>query len=137
MDSYIPQATRKNEAIRNMAVDVPEDKLYLHTDALVPWQDNTTYTVGASVEYKGLYYRCLTPHTSNAAAGWVPDVPGALWAEISNPADEWPEWKQPTSAETAYSIGAKVTHKEKRYISKINANTTEPGTDARWWEEQT
>jgi len=36
----------------------------------------------------------------------------------------------------AYAKGAKVSHNGKRYVSQIDANTTEPGTDERWWKEQ-
>ena len=40
-----------------------------------------------------------------------------------------------TNAEDAYPMGAKVTHNGERYISQIDANTTEPGTDERWWKK--
>lgn len=30
---------------------------------------------------------------------------------------------------------SKVTHNGERYISQIDANTTEPGTDERWWKK--
>lgn len=49
--------------------------------------------------------------------------------------DEYKEWVQPSGAYDAYDEGDKVTHNGKRYISKINGNTTEPGSDPRWWEE--
>lgn len=49
--------------------------------------------------------------------------------------DEYKEWVQPSGAHDAYDEGDKVTHNGKRYISKINGNTTEPGSDPRWWEE--
>lgn len=48
---------------------------------------------------------------------------------------EYKEWVQPSGAHDAYDEGDKVTHNGKRYISKINGNTTEPGSDPRWWEE--
>lgn len=49
--------------------------------------------------------------------------------------DEYKEWVQPSGVHDAYDEGDKVTHNGKRYISKINGNTTEPGSDPRWWEE--
>ena len=42
---------------------------------------------------------------------------------------------QPTGSHDAYGLGAKVSHNGKRYISQIPNNTTEPGTDERWWKE--
>ena len=47
------------------------------------------------------------------------------------------EWVQPIGSSDAYKLGEQVSHKGTNYTSKINANTTEPGTDGsfhRWWE---
>ena len=99
------------------------------------WTGNGyTYTAGDRVVYQDKLYKCLQNHTSQI--DWAPGVAPSLWVETSNPAIEWPEWKQPTGAHDAYELGAKVTHNGNRYISKIPANTTTPGTDARWWELQ-
>ena len=35
--------------------------------------------------------------------------------EPEKPADEWPEYKQPTGAHDAYHVGDKITYKGKRY----------------------
>lgn len=35
----------------------------------------------------------------------------------------------------AYNTGDKCTYQGKKYISKINGNTTIPGSDNRYWEE--
>lgn len=53
------------------------------------------------------------------------------------PSEEYPEWVQPTGAHDAYSLGAKVSHNGKKWISQIAANTVEPGTDERYWKEYT
>lgn len=45
----------------------------------------------------------------------------------ADPAQEWPEWIQPTGAHNAYAKGAKVSHNGKRWISDVDANTWEPG----------
>ena len=87
------------------------------------------------VRYQDRLYRCLQSHTSQA--DWNPTAAVSLWVEIANPAEEWPEWKQPTGAHDAYSLGAKVSHNGKKWISQIDANTTEPGTDERYWKEYT
>lgn len=49
--------------------------------------------------------------------------------------EDYPLWVEPLAAENAYKIGDTVTHNKTRYISRINANVYEPGTDPRWWEE--
>lgn len=51
------------------------------------------------------------------------------------PSEEYPEWVQPTGAHDAYGFGAKVSHNGEKYISQINGNTYEPGTDERWWKK--
>lgn len=44
-------------------------------------------------------------------------------------------WVRPSGAHDAYNTGDKVTHNGKQYTSQIDGNTTEPGTDERWWSE--
>ena len=78
-------------------------------------------------------YRCLKTHPSQES--WKPSDAPSLWVRIDDPAEEWPEWRQPSNAEDAYREGAKVTYEGKKYISQIDANTTVPGNDERWWKE--
>lgn len=97
-------------------------------------KDTATEDKPASiVRRNGFLYRCLQSHTSQES--WTPENSPSLWVLIDDPAIEWPEWKQPTGAHDAYSIGAKVSHNGKKWISQIEANTVEPGTDDRYWKE--
>ena len=97
-------------------------------------KDTATEDKPASiVRYNNALYRCLQSHTSQAS--WTPEASPSLWVLIDDPAIEWPEWKQPTGAHDAYSLGAKVSHNGKKWISQIEANTVEPGTDDRYWKE--
>ena len=57
----------------------------------------------------------------------------SLFVEISDPSVEYPEWKQPINAETAYNIGDKVTFEGKKYASIINANTWSPTEYPSGW----
>lgn len=99
-------------------------------------KDTATEDKPASiVRYNNALYRCLQSHTSQAS--WTPEASPSLWVLIDDPAIEWPEWKQPTGAHDAYSLGAKVSHNGKKWISQIAANTVEPGTDERYWKEYT
>lgn len=79
------------------------------------------------------FYKVLQNHTSQA--DWTPDTAVSLYVEIPDPAEEWPEWKQPTGAHDAYSVGDKVSYNKEHYISQINGNTTVPGSDERWWKK--
>lgn len=81
----------------------------------------------------GTLYKCVQAHTSQA--DWTPDTASSLWSKTSDPAEEWPEWSQPVGAHDAYSKGAKVSHKEKHWISTVDSNVWEPGVYG--WEEST
>lgn len=96
-------------------------------DAVFPeWNpDGYSYFAGERVSYNGNLYRCIQAHTSQA--DWAPDTAVSLWVAISNPAEEWPEWKQPTGSHDAYNKGDKVSHLEKHWISDVDANVWEPG----------
>lgn len=83
------------------------------------------YFAGERVSYGEKYYRSIQAHTSQA--DWAPDVAVSLWAEITDPAEEWPEWKQPAGAHDSYSKGDKVSHIDKHWISGIDDNAYEPG----------
>lgn len=95
------------------------------------WAARTEYTADTRVRYAGLLYRCVQAHTSQD--DWTPDLTPALWARVDDPAEEWPEWRQPTGAQDAYPAGAKVSHNEKHWISTTDANVWEPGVYG--WEE--
>lgn len=91
------------------------------------WNPNgVDYTKDVSkVQYKDELYKCILSHTSQIS--WNPKDANSLWVRIDDPAEEWPEWRQPEGAHDAYAKGAKVTHNEKHWVSDIDANTYEPG----------
>lgn len=77
---------------------------------------------------------------------WEPGVQGSerLWAEIdadgnvatTPPADEWPDWVQPTGSQDAYAKDAKVTYKGTHYVSLIGANVWSPDAYPAGWSKQ-
>lgn len=46
------------------------------------------------------------------------------------------EWVQPTGAHDAVRLGEYRSHNGVNWRSKIAANTTEPGSDPRWWVQE-
>ena len=86
------------------------------------------------IQYEGLLYKCLQSHTSQA--GWEPDVAVSLWYQIDNPAEEWPEWKQPIGAGTGYPLGAKVSYQGKHWIN-VGKDDNEYPPDVWGWDEVT
>lgn len=77
------------------------------------------------VQYEGYLWKCIQSHTSQIS--WNPKDANSLWVRIDDPAEEWPEWRQPQGAHDAYAKGAKVTHNEKHWVSDIDNNVWEPG----------
>lgn len=97
------------------------------------WSANgAAYVLDDIRQYNGLLYRCVQAHTSQAT--WTPEDAPSLWTRIADPAQEWPEWIQPTGAHNAYAQGAKVSHNGKHWISDVGANVWEPGVYG--WTEQ-
>lgn len=94
--------------------------------------DSVAYTLNDIRQYNGLLYRCVQAHTSQES--WTPEAAPSLWTRIADPAQEWPEWIQPTGAHNAYAKGAKVSHNGKHWISDVDANVWEPGVYG--WTEQ-
>lgn len=91
------------------------------------WQDNTEYEVGdrrRDPETK-LLYRCLQGHISQS--NWYPSATPALWAQVAEPGEEWPEWIQPIGSTGLYSAGDKVSHDGTHWISNYDNNSWEPG----------
>ena len=77
------------------------------------------------VQYEGYLWKCIQSHTSQIS--WNPKDAHSLWVRIDDPAEEWPEWRQPQGAHDAYAKGAKVTHNEKHWVSDVDNNVWAPG----------
>lgn len=113
---------------------VTDDVALTISDIYPEWSaDSVAYKLNEKVRYNDLLYKCLTAHTSQAS--WTPTDAPSLWVRIDDPAEEWPEWRQPTGSTDAYAKGAKVAHNSKHWVSNVDNNTWEPGVYG--WDEQT
>lgn len=117
--------------IEQLAVTLPDEDALEAVELFPRWNETAAYTTGDRVRYGDLLYKCLLDH--QAQASWTPDVSPSLWVRVDNPAEEWPEWRQPTGATDAYMTGAKVSHNEKHWICTVDNNTWEPGVFG--WDE--
>lgn len=104
-----------------------------HADLFEPWVASKAYAVGDIVSHNGLLYRCVQAHTSQT--DWTPENTPALWTQIGDPSEEYPEWSQPLGAHDAYELGAKVSHNGKKWVSDVASNVWEPGVYG--WSEYT
>lgn len=90
------------------------------------------YKAGDRIRYNSKFYKVLLDHTSQE--DWTPDVAVSLFAEISDPAVEYPEFVQPINAETAYTTGDKVTFEGNKYVSLIDNNVYSPTAYPTGWQ---
>lgn len=121
----IQMAKQLRQAIQFQVVALPDEQAILIPSVFPTWDSTATYQTGNRVQYGELLYKCLQSHT--AQADWTPDAAVSLWVRIDDPAEEWPEWRQPQGAHDAYALGAKVSHNGKHWTSDVEANVWEPG----------
>ena len=122
----------KRKRNMHLAAASLDDEAALETPELFPsWEAGRTCLAGERLRFGGELYRVLQDHT--AQADWTPDTAPSLYVRVDEPAEEWPEWRQPTGAHDAYATGAKVTHNQTHWISNIDDNVWEPGVYG--WEE--
>ena len=95
------------------------------------WDSNWTGKAGTILQDEGQLFRSI--HDVGEGQNTKPYTTPSMWTKIGNPADEFPEWSQPIGAHDAYSIGSKVSHKGKNWISTANGNVWEPGVYG--WDE--
>lgn len=135
MGKYL-EAAQKIRAVMDTAAGMLTDEQALQVTALYPlWDAAKTYAVGDRVRYAGNLYRCLQPHTAQAA--WTPTDAHSLWAKVlTDPSGAILPWEQPGST-NPYMKGDKVTHNGKTWESIVDNNVWEPGvtgTESLWKE---
>lgn len=135
MGKYL-EAAQKIRAVMDTAAGMLTDEQALQVTALYPlWDAAKTYAVGDRVRYAGNLYRCLQPHTAQAA--WTPTDAPSLWAKVlTDPSGTILPWEQPGST-NPYMKGDKVTHIGKTWESLVDNNVWEPGavgTESLWKE---
>ena len=118
-------ARKLRKMIEKTAVTLTDSEAYDVAELFPMWKVDHAYQTGDRVQYDGKLYKCLQAHTSQA--DWIPSTAVSLWVEVSDPAIEFPEWKQPQGAHDAYMTGDKVSHNEKHWISEADNNIWEPG----------
>ena len=126
-NDLVEQAQAIRAGMRALARTAPNAVLLAQPMAMYDeWSaESVKYVLDDIRQYNGLLYRCVQAHTSQAT--WTPEAAASLWTRIADPAQEWPEWIQPTGAHNAYALGAKVSHAGKHWVSNVANNVWEPG----------
>lgn len=124
------QVELQQSAVLSAATD---DQAFIMRYLYPEWSgESVSYKKNNRFMYQDKFYKVLQNHTSQA--DWTPDTASSLYVEIANPAEEWPEFKQPTGAHDAYAKDAKVTFEGKHYKSLIDANVYSPTAYPQGWE---
>lgn len=124
-------AKRLRALIEKVSVNLTDEEALSGIELFPKWDDSKEYQTGDRVRYEGTLYKCLQNHT--AQPSWKPSDAPSLWVRVDDPSIEFPAWIQPVGAEDAYPKGAKVSHKEKHWISDVDANVWEPSVYG--WDE--
>ena len=142
-NNYIKEENRKEQiesATEELKVLAKEQLLPVLSDeqaytlrVLFPaFEIDKSYEVGERIIYEDKFYKVIMAHTS--PADWTPDVAVSLFAEIPNPSVEYPEFKKPINAETAYMTGDKITFEGNKYVSTMDNNAYSPTEYPQGWE---
>lgn len=129
---------KKVQVIRlqlDMVTDEITDEQALQSSKLFrKWDSNgVTYEAGQRLNYNGVLYKVLQPHTSQV--DWTPDTTPSLYTKVLIPDENIiPEWVQPDST-NAYMTGDKVTFEGKIYESLIDNNIWSPVSYPAGWQE--
>ena len=121
--SIIDRARIIRHQIEHMAENLSDETALDYTELYPQWLIDHSYSIGDRVRDEDVLYKCVQSHTSQS--DWQPHLTPALWTVVS--IEEWPEWRQPTGAQDAYSFGDKVSHNGKHWISDYDNNVWEPG----------
>ena len=142
-NNYIKEENRKEQiesATEELKVLAKEQLLPVLSDeqaytlrVLFPaFEIDKSYEVGERIIYEDKFYKVIMAHTSQA--DWTPDVAVSLFVEIPNPSVEYPEFKKPINAETAYMTGDKITFEGNKYISIMDNNVYSPTEYPQGWK---
>ena len=125
------EAKRKRAQLVAYGNTLPDEVAATIPMYAAPWAEDGTYTTGDRVQYADRLWKCLQPHTAQAA--WTPTDAPSLWAEVlPGQNGDIGEWAQPDST-NPYMTGDTVTHNGKTWRSTVDNNVWEPGVYG--WEE--
>lgn len=132
MPNLVERARQLRPLIEKAVMSLSDEDALQAVELFPSWNgNNVNYAVGDRVKYYGELYKCINIHTSQP--DWTPSAAVSLWVRTDDPAIEYPEWRQPQGGHDAYSIGDKVLHNDKKWVSTADDNVWEPGVYG--WEE--
>lgn len=123
-------------AIAIQSADLSNEQTLAVAEFYDEWQPGMELEKGRIVRHEGVLYRTTKDMTTEAH---YPPGPGmeSLYTQIQIGDDGVQVWKAPTGGHDAFNTGDRVKHNDTIWISKIDANTTEPSEENnRWWDQE-
>lgn len=136
-EAAIEEGTKKLEELQfDLTLKQSSDKdAYIMRYMYPEYAVGVTYNKGDRFIYQDKFYKVVASDPFTSTEEWKPDISPSLYVEISDPNVEYPEFKQPINAETAYKKGDKITFKNEKYISLIDNNVYSPEAYPAGWEK--
>lgn len=136
-EAAIEEGTKKLEELQfDLTLKQASDKdAYIMRYMYPEYAVGVTYNKGDRFIYQDKFYKVVASDPFTSTEEWKPDVSPSLYVEISDPNVEYPEFKQPINAETAYKKGDKITFKNEKYVSLIDNNAYSPEEYPAGWEK--
>ena len=128
--------SQRKKTAKELKADSFSDKEISEIAPLFPaWSpDAVDYAIDDVLRYADGLYRVTKAHTSQAARR--PDTDTARF-EACLRAHAKAAWAEASNTDAGYRRGQRVTRESKTWMSQIDENRFEPGTDAgeQYWEE--
>ena len=113
----------RRKVVDDVIDTLPDSEVDTLTYLYPRWSgDGVALSANALVRHKGILYRTLQAHTTQA--DWTPDTASSLFTRYR---DTLQAWSAPTGAHDAYNTGDRVTHNEQTWTSDIDGNVWAPG----------
>ena len=120
-------------AVQPMLMSMDDESVASVSSYLPEWKAGESLQKDDVRTYDGRIFRVVQAHTSQET--WIPGTEGtaSLYSEIVLGESGYILWKQPTGAHDSPNKGSIREYDGEVWISKIDGNTTVPGSDDRWW----
>lgn len=119
------QNEEKQTRLFSLAQHLPVEIALENLDLFKPWNAGEEYEDGVMLTYGGGLFKNTSGRKSQ---GEEPEL-STVWTQVRT-TETYPEWYHGMIVDRNFP----VSHKGKNYISSIDGNTTEPGTNTSWTE---
>lgn len=130
--TIIERAKQLRALIEKSVQSLSDDEALTGVQLFPRWKPGVAYEQGQRLQYNGVLYSVLQPHTSQES--WSPDVAPSLFARVLIPDENIiPEWEQPDST-NGYRKGDRVMFEGVIYESLIDNNIWSPEEYPAGWK---